>query len=78
MVTEGGSSKRVAISIHWGLMGGAGELHNIAHLFRNRKKAKGKMPRIQEWEPGMQCTGGGRAGPLPRFPPPTYYRNVQR
>lgn len=67
MVTEGGSSKRVAISIHWGLMGGggAGELHNIAHLFHNRKKAKGKMPRIQEWEPGMQCREAGGVHPSP-------------
>ena len=47
MVTDGGSSKRVGIWINWGV-GWGGELHNIAHLFRNRKRAKGKMPRIQE------------------------------
>ena len=48
MVTDGGSSKRVGIWINWGVGGGAGELHNIDHLFRSRKRAKGKMPRIQE------------------------------
>ena len=77
MVTDGGSSKRVGIWINWGVGGGAGELHNIAHLFRSRKRTKGKMPRIQEWEPGMQCMGGKRSGPLLPISP-TYHSNVER
>ena len=61
----------MGIWIHWGRArggGGEGELYNIARLFCNRKRAKGKKPRIQEWEPGMQCMGDGRSGPLPPTP----------
>ena len=76
MVTEDGSSKRVAISIHWGLMGGGGggQGNYITLLtYFNRKKAKGKMPRIQEWEPGMQCREAGGVHPSP---PPSLRQHI--
>ena len=68
MVTEGGSSKRLAISIHWGLRGGGqGNYTTLLTYFAIEKRLKVKC---QEYRSGSrECNvreaGGLHPSPLP-------------